>query len=173
MAGTLSGRPLAYVLPGFLATHVLRYAIIRYGWLQRPFKNTWPGLFAGTILACVLATGIYETEKVLTGSGWQTRYAWVHIIEYAFFIVPWTLIYYMYVQAERTRQDELERQHLAHRAEEMQQQAEKTAVDIDFIISSLSRIQTLVDKDPAACRAEITEFSHLLRVATLSSTIRH
>jgi LytS/YehU family sensor histidine kinase len=82
---------------------------------------------------------------------------------YSVLFISWTLIYWGYYYAGRTQMEELEKLRLESMLKETEGQARVSVVDIDFITGSLQRIQSLIDENPSRSRAEITEFSNLLR----------
>lgn len=163
LIGSFSIRQLVYGGAGLLATHILRNRIIRYGLLTMPPRKGLPRLTIGLVLASTLGAVLYGAGYDLVT--WRTP---IRALEYAFFILPWTLIYCLHHYVQKTRKEERESRRLALLLADKQQQAEGAAMEIGSIIESLTRIRTLIDEDPGRSRAEITAFSQLLRKGYLN-----
>jgi hypothetical protein len=157
-------------LSGLLVTHLLRIAIRRFGWLNLPPKKGLVRLLVAVVLASTLAAwtrilGIDGLNRITAVSAFflRRRVVFGSIIEYAILITSWALIYCFYVYIEKNRKESLEKRRLEQKLQLMKQQAGESAVDVDFLIDSLHRIQSSIEENPTRSRAEITAFSNLLR----------
>ena len=166
----LAAKLLLFIFPGLISTHLLRNAILTYGWLTLPFRKGLFRLSLGIAFACILAGIIrYLGNSVFIRS--QTPldfFAPPHlllnnILDCGVIIIPWGMIYILYAYAQRTRKDNLERRYLEGRVNEMKQRSDEMALDVDTIINSLREIRSSIDQNPNHARDEITKFSKLLR----------
>lgn len=162
---------------GAVTTHLLRNAILRYGWLNLPLTKGLPRLLLGVAFTCMIAgltmyagNGIFGREMTAPVSFAPARLIFVHIFNFGLLILPWTVMYVLYDYIVRARKEDLERTHLERRVKEMRQQADESGVDVDFIINSLNAIQSSIEENPDRSRAEITKFSNLLRKGYLNLT---
>jgi len=167
--------PLILVFSGLLATHLLRNAILRYQWLHLPFRVGLTRLFFGALAACTIASlirtlaisffpFIFSHHRGLA----FPRLLYLGALNYTFVVIPWTMIYASYYYMGRLHRQELEKRRLETKLEKMRLESEGSGVDMDTIMNTLSRIQKSIDENPDRSRAEITEFSNLLRKGYLT-----
>ena len=168
----LMEKMIALFFSGITTTHIFRNVILKYKWLMLPFKKGLPWLFFGLTITSFMAgfirvTGYGLTTVLISKQQFilSARLIYVSSIECAFFIIPCTLIYYFYCYLEKTRKERLEKIRLELIFKEMKLQSAQTNVDIHHITDLLNQIQILIDENPTRARAEITEFSNLLRKA--------
>jgi len=69
----------------------------------------------------------------------------------------------------RVYQESSKNRKLEMRVKEMEKQSEVSGTNMETMIDTLKRIQASIEVDPKRSRAEITEFSKLLREGYLSS----
>jgi len=157
-------------LTGLFMTHLLRLAILKYGWLNGPVRQGLTWVLLGAVSAA-MAAGLIKvtvitlcgmTMKTVEGQPWHLRIL-ASGIEYTLPFLPWTIIYCLYHHIQRTRQKNAEMRRLEFLLKEKSATAGDAAVDIESITRSLDRIRSLIAEDAAAARAEITVFSQLLR----------
>src|SRR5258708_30982990 len=169
-SGITFEKSLIYILPGLLATHLLRNIILHYDWLKLSLKKGLLRLFAGILLASTVAGLMNESANILAASRIKQQplhlsagSIYLHSINYIFPILSWTIIYAFHYYALKTHKTALLRRQLELRLEEKKLHSQESPVNIDFLIDSLNHIQTSINENPARSRAEITEFSSLLR----------
>jgi hypothetical protein len=164
----MMGKVAITTITGLVVSHLLRNAIIRYGWLQLPVRNELQRLFAGTVLACMLAALVrgvgffWLTGRELTVS----RYL-VSVMDYAFLLFPWAGTYLFYHYIVTTDRQKAKNRRLTLRVQELEKQAEESGVDAEVIFESLKRIQELIDEEPGRARGAITEFGKVLRKGSI------
>ena len=162
-------RLLVTVAVGLLVSHLLRSVIVRYGWLGLPVKRALSRLITGVVLACIVAAVV--KRAIFTGMGYTHLPVFVlaaDAADYSFLLVPWGIMYYLYNYIGMVHREIVKKKVLELRVMEMKKQSEESGVDVQVIMDSLRRIKLSIEEDPARCRAEITEFSKLLRNGYLS-----
>jgi len=159
------------VVSGLLVSHILRYIIIRYGWLSLPVRKAWPRLLAGAVAASIVMGSIQKMYGYfLTGEVYEGLWDLsIYVIDLLFLIGPWTAIYYFYHYAQRIQGDGSKNRKLELRVKEMEERSRETGTDMATMMDSLQRIQASIEEDPVRCREEITEFSKLLREGYLKT----
>lgn len=164
-------------LIGLFITHILRNAILRYGWLNAPLRRGLPRLLLATILAAAIGGVVKMTAFNLGGitSKLMERLPWLLLLfytglEYILLFLPWTIIYCLYHHIQKTREKNTELRRLELLLKEKAATANDTTVDIESITRSLDRIRSLIGEDTTRARAEITAFSQLLRKGYLKAT---
>jgi len=165
----VAGQVLITAGVGLLVSHLLRSVIIRYGWLGLPVKAALPRLVKGVILACIAAAIV--RRAIFTGMGY-THLSWfilADVAEYFIVLAPWGMMYYLYNYAGKVHRENVKKKELELRVMEMKKRSEESGVDVQVIIDSLRQIKLSIGEDPVRCRAEITEFSKLLRNGYLNA----
>jgi two-component system, LytTR family, sensor kinase len=170
VAGISIGSRFGYLfvtsLIGLFITHILRNTILSYGWLNWPLPQGLPRLLLATILAAavggMIKVIVFSLGRMTLRLPWHSRIL-ACSIEYILLFLPWTIMYCLYYQIQKTRQKNAEIRRLELLLQERSATAGDTAVDIESITRSLDRIRSLINEDAAGARAEITAFSQLLR----------
>jgi two-component system, LytTR family, sensor kinase len=157
------------ILAGFFATHLFRILIRRAGWLDLPVERALPQLALGVLLACLLDTAIRisvinwldlagTNKKIVLSSRFLLL-----TVENAFFIIPWTLIYYFFHYIEKSRKQQLDTLKLEALVKELELKTIKSHINPHFIFNALNSIRALIDENPPRARTAITELSNILR----------
>jgi LytS/YehU family sensor histidine kinase len=157
------------ILASFLATHLLRLLIRRAGWLDLPVEKALRQLALGVLLACLLDTIIRISVISWLGlSGinkknvLSSRFLLL-TLENAFFIIPWTLIYFFFHYIEKNRKQQLDTLKLEALVKELELKTIKSHINPHFIFNALNSIRALIDENPLRARTAITELSNILR----------
>jgi two-component system, LytTR family, sensor kinase len=159
---------------GFLATHLLRTFLRQYARPILPFPKESIRLLLAIFFTTGLATafkslGIYFFEPY-HGPLTATKLFLLFPTDYLVLIVPWTLVYWGFRFALRSKAQALERQRLEWRMEEMKIRAGETGITLEGLMDKMGDILPLIEEDPARARNEITAFSRLLREAYLAAS---
>lgn len=155
---------------GGVASHLMRGAIRRHGWLARPPLALLPRLAAAVIAAAlavevaVLLTGIY-----LTGAyTWKTSTPGVLMVttfNWTFTLALWAAIYVGVRAFLHWRDTEIQRLRLEVLAREAQLDALNAQIHPHFLFNALNVLRALIAEDPALARDLVTELSELMRYA--------
>jgi hypothetical protein len=157
------------VISGMLTTHLLRHAILRFGWLDLPVGKGWPRLLRGVVVAACLYGLFRAAVYVLLGHFpnhglWGLMKLGFTFAINSFFLIPaWTLLYCFFHYVSKDRQEKKELRRLENCLEKMETEARETGATIDQLLDSLKEIRESITDNPTRARAEITLFSQLLR----------
>jgi len=157
-------------LAGLFSTHLLRNFIRRYKLTTLTPKLLLSIVTAAFIGGLLRIAGISLLAKITTLPRWLVyRNIFADTSMYLLLLIPWTTIYCLYFYTQHHRKETLEKKRLELLLKEKELSAAGRLVDIDDLISTLDRIRSLIDNDPAGARAGITAFSHLLRKGQLKT----
>jgi hypothetical protein len=167
LLGHVAGHQVAMTcVCGFLATHVLRMVMHRYGQRMLPLKNEAIRLTLATFLTATLAAIL----RVLAIYFFVTHYASLTSLrllrssmDCVLLIAPWSLIYWGHRIIIQNRQQSSELRRLHWQLEQMQTRAGELGISMDRLMEEIGRIRPMIDENPARARSEITAFSRLLR----------
>jgi len=164
----------AVAVSGLLSSHLLRYIIIRYGWLSLPVKKVWARLLAGAMVASIVMGLLQRAYGYLFAGdvyeGFFPKFFAAGVADLLFMIGPWTMIYYLYHYAGRVQQDASKNRRLEMRVKALEASFREPGTDMAGMMDSLQKIKNCIAEDPAECRKEITEFSKLLRQGYLKTS---
>jgi hypothetical protein len=151
---------------GFLATHVLRMVMHRYGRRMLPLKTEAIRLILATFFTAALAAIL----RVLAIYFFVTHYAsstplrlLKSSMDYVLLVAPWALLYWGHRVMVRNTQQASELRRLHWQLEQMQTRASELGISMDQLLVEIGRIKPLIDENPSQARSEITAFSRLLR----------
>jgi hypothetical protein len=165
-------RIFVLIFSGLVATHLLRYVILRYGWLSLPVMKVWPRLLSGAVAASIVMGSLQRVHGYLFAGEVHEALSFfsLYVIDLLFLIGPWTMIYYFYHYADRVSQEASRNKMLEMRVKALEASFGEPGTDIDTMMETLQKIQHSIGEDPAECRREITEFSKLLRKGYLKTS---
>lgn len=169
--GVLERRILIFCLIGFSLTHLTRLVIKKLGLLKLPMERAWPGLLF-SIFICNGFNALFTLlafeyfQLFLSPKAYMLSFSqkWLAIfLDNGFFILSWSLLYFVFHYYYQNRQRELDTLKLKTAVRELELKTLKTHINPHFIFNSLNSIRALVDLNPARARQAITELSNLLR----------
>jgi hypothetical protein len=157
---------------GFLATHVLRTVMHRYG--QRPLflkkeavRLILAAFFTAVLAAILKGVGFYffaGYHGLLT----PARLFLTFPVDYLLLVGPWTLLYWGHRVTLRNRRQAGELYRLHSQFDQMQTRARELGISVDELLEETRRIARLIDENPAQARIAITAFGQLLREGYLA-----
>lgn len=161
---------VAEALVGFLVTHIMRYFILHYKFVDKPInEQVFYIFFISILFSLVYATigasveqylGIEpESQKKLTLFNKIMRY----FIGSFMIVLIWNLIYFAYHYVVRTRQAQFDKIRLESLVKELELKTIKSHINPHFIFNALNSIRALIDENPNRARNAITELSNILR----------
>ena len=134
-----------------LATHALRYWILRRRWLDLSPRRFVPRAVAAALaLAALLTAAVVALERVAFSPGVSRSGVWWTFVAFAWAVSGWILVYWV-VQARRRRERiELELTVLARQA---QIDALRAQLNPHFLFNCLNSVRALILQDPTRrCR---------------------
>lgn len=166
------GRLLAFVLIGFVLSHLMRYLIIGANVLQKKLERQFLQFFAITVVMGVVGSTLQtfllmqlnllsSTEKNYTGNPVLLILSGSFYFSLYFFI--WNLIYFLYHFISKSRRQQLDTLRLESLVKELELKTIKAHINPHFIFNSLNSIRALIDENPRRARNAITELSNILR----------
>lgn len=147
-----------------ISTHILRYYIIKWEWLDLKIKDIVLKIFMGIFLLTIsnfiihLLTlnvlGIFELSYDLNPLN-----IGVNLLSTVFLYLIWTVFYFLYHY--------LDRYNAALKYEAVKNEIElnnlKSQLNPHFIFNALNSIRALVDENPSKSKDAITQLSSILR----------
>lgn len=178
-----------FVLMGIIITHVMRYIVIGFNFLQQKLEKQIIYFILTTLIFAFLIAFINinlmltlsdksflknvdlfsdSERKVLNNSSnsyLQNKFLVVLSGAFYFFIyfIIWNLIYFMYHFITKSQKQQLDTLKLEALVKELELKTIKAHINPHFIFNSLNGIRALIDEDPNRARNAITELSNILR----------
>jgi sensor histidine kinase YesM len=169
---------VAEALIGFLVTHVMRFFIQRYKFVDKPVNEQVFYIFFISILFSLIYATIGATmEQVLQIEAERQKSLTLFnkIMRASMgcftFILIWNLIYFAYHYILKTRQAQLDKIRLESLVKELELKTIKAHINPHFIFNALNSIRALIDENPNRARNAITELSNILRSSMQSEKV--
>lgn len=167
------GRLGIFVTLGLVATHIMRFFIIRLNILQKTFdKQIWQFMLLTLLFSIIVS--ILNT-RLLENYGWlfskeldiMESNLLLLVLEGAFktfvYFFIWNLIYFMYHYVSKSRKQQMDTLQLETLVKELELKTIKAHINPHFIFNALNSIRALIDEDPVRARRAVTELSNILR----------
>lgn len=155
---------------GIVSTHLLRAVIKKSGMLLLPVEKLIPRMVVAVVVTSVLCSALYlflsfafnlqsdNPRKLDIGTRLTAA-----TLDLGLFIIPWTLIYYMYHYVAKSRKQEVDTLKLEAMVKELELKTIKAHINPHFIFNALNGIRALIDENPERARTAVTELSNILR----------
>lgn len=155
---------------GISATHMFRAFIKRSGWLLLPIEKVIPRMAVGILITSLLCSLLFMSlvqlfdvqTDVQRKIDFPARLLGA-TLDIGLFIIPWTLIYYIYHYVAKSRKQEVDTLKLEALVKELELKTIKAHINPHFIFNALNSIRALIDENPGRARDAITELSNILR----------
>lgn len=156
------------VLYYIASTHLLRYLILRFKWLNLRLARLIPKLLIVTLLLSVFnyayLLGMESLTNRITPSDLLPLTIVVNSLLYWAVYFIWTIFYFAFHYVDRYNKS----LKVESEAREAELNALKAQLNPHFIFNALNGIRALVDEDPNKSKESITQLSHLLRNSLMS-----
>jgi two-component system LytT family sensor kinase len=155
---------------GIFTTHLFRAFIKRSGWLLLPIEKVIPRMALAIVVTSLLCSlvfmGLVQMFDVQTDVQRRIDFSARLLgatLDIGLFIIPWTLIYYIYHYVAKSRKQEVDTLKLEALVKELELKTIKAHINPHFIFNALNSIRALIDENPGRARDAITELSNILR----------
>jgi two-component system, LytTR family, sensor kinase len=155
---------------GFLVTHIMRYFILKYKFVDKPLnEQVFYIVFISILFSLVYATLGASLEQALEIEPEKQKDLLLYnkILRASMgcftFILIWNLIYFAYHYIVRSRQAQFDKIRLEALVKELELKTIKSHINPHFIFNALNSIRALIDENPNRARNAITELSNILR----------
>ncbi|GAA4335980.1 sensor histidine kinase [Flaviaesturariibacter amylovorans] len=173
------GRLGIFILLGILATHAMRFVIIRVNVLQKSFDRQVAQFLLITFFFSTVASYFYmmalQDRTWLKDRSWLNKneheylekniFLLVLSLAFSFFLLLfiWNLIYFMYHYVSKSRKQQMDTLQLEALVKELELKTIKAHINPHFIFNALNSIRALIDENPGRARTAVTELSNILR----------
>ncbi|RYY96548.1 MAG: sensor histidine kinase [Chitinophagaceae bacterium] len=167
------GRLGIFILLGILATHAMRFVIIRLNVLQKSFDRQVAQFLLMTFFFSTVASYFYmqQLERFHWLNKNEQEYLEKNIFllvlsgAFSFFLLLfiWNLIYFMYHYVSKSRKQQMDTLQLEALVKELELKTIKAHINPHFIFNALNSIRALIDENPERARTAVTELSNILR----------
>jgi sensor histidine kinase YesM len=166
------GRLAIFVAAGFIFSHLMRYIVIGFNFLQKSLEKQLL-LFLLVTLVFALAASTIENLLLMqfelqnkTERAFRDKFFYL-ILSGAFsmfmLFLIWNMIYFMYHFISKSRKQQLDTLKLEALVKELELKTIKAHINPHFIFNALNSIRALIDENPERARNAITELSNILR----------
>jgi two-component system LytT family sensor kinase len=154
-------------LLGIALTQSLRTVIIRRNWLRLPLVKVIPRMLGIILLMAVPMQLLHLLFRILlvgnSGIPENVTGLFTGLLNFAFFFLLWSLIYFTVHYLEHARQTEIRNLRWEAAMRETELNRLKAQLNPHFMFNALNSIRALVDEDPQRARDAVTQLSGLLR----------
>lgn len=167
------GRLGIFVVLGLLATHIMRFVVIKSNTLLKTFdKQIIEFLF---VTLCFSLFVSFFNAHLLGAYGWlskneadiKSKSFFLLVLSGAFntfiYFFIWNLIYFIYHYVTKSRRQQLDTLQLEAMVKELELKTIKAHINPHFIFNALNSIKALIDENPDRARTAIVELSNILR----------
>jgi two-component system, LytTR family, sensor kinase len=148
-------------------THLCRYVMIRFDWLNLKLAQLIPRLITINFLSSVVLVLIdYTSSRFFyrpEDFGFTFTEFFVNTIVYTLFFMLWSAIYLSYHLLNKSRQQEFRNLQLEASNNEIELKTLRDQLNPHFLFNSLNSIRALIEEDPKIAKSAITTLSNLLR----------
>lgn len=171
---------------GVAITHLYRYLIIKYQWLDVNLAKAIPKILIGSLalgaaffLLDIAITYVEQISNIgdentnlssLFGGknknfsfGFLTLRIGLILINRSLLFFIWSLIYFAYHYFERLRDQEIRQLQWEASKNESELQNLKNQLNPHFMFNAMNSIRALIDEDPLLAKKSVTQLSNLLR----------
>jgi sensor histidine kinase YesM len=167
------GRMGIFIVLGLLATHLMRFAIIRLNILQRSFDKQIIQFSFLTLCFSLLASffnihllsyfgWLNASEKLLLNKTTLLPILTGAFVIFVYFLI-WNLIYFMYHYVTKSQKQQLDTLKLESLVRGLELQTIKAHINPHFIFNALNSIRALIDENPERARDAVTHLAKILR----------
>jgi two-component system LytT family sensor kinase len=156
-------------IAGIIVTHIYRSIIIRLGWLKVTPLGLIPRVIAATI---VLGSIIYFIQFFIEAALGITSISFADfdsvvasqsILNIAFVLFFWSLIYFLVHYVENYKKSEIENLKWQASINEIELNKLKSQLNPHFMFNAMNSIRALVEENPERAKESITQLSNILR----------
>jgi two-component system LytT family sensor kinase len=161
----------SFILGGVLlgASHLLRWLVLRLGWLEKPplpllarLLLTNAGLAVGSeVLIGLLARTLLPTPTTGGPQGWGQYVGYT--INMNIMLWLWTAAYLGWHYLQRSQRAEVEKWQLTAAVREAELNTLRAQLNPHFLFNGLNNIRALVSEDPTRARQALAHLAELLR----------
>lgn len=154
-------------LLGIALTQSLRTLIIRNNWLRLSVIKVIPRVLGLVVLMAVPMQMLHLLFRILlvgnAGIEGNVSALLMGLLNFSFFFLLWSLIYFSVHYIEHARQSEIRNLRWQAAIRETELNKLKAQLNPHFMFNALNSIRALVDEDPQRARDAVTQLSGLLR----------
>ena len=154
---------------GILVTHLQRWLILKYDWLNKKLGILIPRLIVSSLASGILITtfSVFAGYIIHYDTGVkepvQLSNFVLNAISFMTIVLFWNAIYFTYHYFQKSRKQEVENLELESVSKESELKNLRSQLNPHFLFNSLNSIRALVDIEPAKAKTSITTLSNLLR----------
>jgi two-component system, LytTR family, sensor kinase len=159
---------LIFLLAFFIfTTHLMRFVLIRFDWLNLKLQALIPRLIVLNVLSATLLLILSflftlllypEQNEIFNAIEFV-----INILLYTIFFILWSAIYMAYHLINKSRFQEMRNLQLEATNNEIELKTLRDQLNPHFLFNSLNSIRALVEEDPVVAKSAITTLSNLLR----------
>lgn len=146
-------------------THLMRYILLRYDWINLKLRSMIPRVIILNYLTALVLISITFSLSLLRNEETNLKLidlfinSWVHTL----FFLLWTAIYLTNHLVQKSRTQELNNLQLTASHQEIELKTLREQLNPHFLFNSLNSIRALVEIEPQHAKNAITTLSSLLR----------
>jgi len=173
--GTLSADGLKVMglvfATGIGVSHLFRFFILRFRWLERDIGFALPRLSLGALLLGLVAFLLEGVVHDLFFSGFAPLLQrsgvelFGRVLNWTVLLLIWGMAYFGYALFVRSRREEIRNLRLETANRENQLGHLRAQMNPHFMFNALNGIRALIDEDPEQAKHAITQLSAILRNA--------
>ena len=164
---SLSITLLSVAFIGILTTHLYRYILQKFNWLELKLYKLIPRILISITLLSALFEILYLfiseifTDKTITET--QPLQILQEFVSWITLYGIWSLIYFMVHYFENYKKEEIKALQFLAKKNEIELNMLKSQLNPHFLFNSMNSIRALINSDPEKAKKSITQLSGLLR----------
>lgn len=155
------------IVTGIGVTHLFRFVIKRYEWLDLELKAIAPRLLLGAITSAALIFTIISIPLLITGMPKDRLLSapniMINLINLSIIVLLWTIIYFAVHYFENYQKVEIERFIWEAAVKDFELKTLKSQLNPHFMFNAMNGIRALIEEDPAKAKRSITQLSNIFR----------
>lgn len=153
-------------LIGFLLTHFYRFIILKYNWFQFNLLQ----IIARVLLSAFVLGVVFETAMFISSFLYVEELQLasqstliIKVLNWAFILFLWSLIYFAFHYFERYRNEEIKNLKWQAAKNEIELNKLKSQLNPHFIFNAMNSIRALIDENPEKAKKSVNQLSNILR----------
>lgn len=155
---------------GLFISHLFRYVILRYHWLNLRIERIIPRLITAAIIASLLFEAFYSGLLFVFTSNihlFDSEVLLQDILSWSLLFLFWSLIYFFYHFFKNYKKEEIKNLQLEAAHNEFQINRLRSQLNPHFIFNAMNSIRSLIDENPIKAKKAVTQLSNVLRNSLL------
>lgn len=151
---------------GLSLTHMYRHLILKYNWFQFNLLHIISRvLISSFVLGLIFEISLFLSSYIYVENNQIASNSTliIKILNWAFILFLWSLIYFSFHYFERYRNEEIKNLKWQAAKNEIELNKLKSQLNPHFIFNAMNSIRALIDENPQKAKKSVNQLSNILR----------